>query len=182
MNKSNPNIKVFGREVGFVYVLAIAGHYKIGKSCNVDAVVTQAGRFDRSSRLLTCWPSPDYSKEEAYLHESLKAWRLEGEQFDIPSDALRWIVSLDDDEFSAWLGDTNGSSELIGHHFPRIRTPDGLRGWKCHFYPSSNTLAKACVVQREKPDYSTVERLYLQDDRGFRSVLYGGVVNLGGGQ
>jgi hypothetical protein len=173
MNRILPGLTVGGFPVGFVYVLQTTTHQKIGKSVNVDGVIAQAKRFDAGVRLLTCWPLPDYEAAETTIHEGLKQWRLNGEQFQIPTEKLNWICSLCDREFGCWLTETNCDARAIGWEFPRVYTPQNKRAWRVSYYSENDRVDWAMIVSECNPDYGTRESLFRQSSKAFNSAWLG---------
>lgn len=172
MNKSNPEILMVGAPIGFCYLLAVNGHQKIGHSMNVDGVLSNARRFDASARLLTCWVTHCHVEGEKILHEGLKKWRIENEQFQLPPEVVQWLASLDDHEYSNWVDEGDGDPRTIGYDFPRMYY-SGKRIWRCVFYPKSDSFAWTRFIGYLKPDYSVLERLWAQDSRAFQTVSLG---------
>lgn len=181
MNKATEGITMRGRQIGFCYLVSVSGHQKIGRSTNVDGVLANARRFDASARLISCWPTEDCVQVERIIHDGLARYRVENEQFNLTTDTLQWIASLCDREFGAWVTETGCDERATGWEFPRVFIAGARkRLWPCLFFPETDTAAWAMVASDTKPDYATVERLYLQDSRTFNSVWLGRPQKFGG--
>ncbi len=173
MNKVPATITLDGSPVGFIYLVAVGQHYKIGHSINVEGVLAAAGRFDASARLISCWPTCDQVMVEGIVHKGLARYRVEREQFNLPAEIVQWIASLDDREFHAWVDESGCDERTIGWRFPRMFNTEGIRGWSCLYFPETDCFAWAMVVKKEKPSYSFIEKAWMQDSRGFRSTWLG---------
>lgn len=169
MNKIGPNVLIHGKRVGFCYLLDCRGHQKIGRSSNVDGVIANARRFDASVNLVSCWPSIQFVEQEAIIHKGLQKWRIENEQFRLPPEVVQWMANLDDREFAAWVYETECDERTIGWEFPRVFANGKNRAWACLMFPESDVISWGIFIGETKPDYSFLEKAWLQDSRGFRS-------------
>jgi hypothetical protein len=172
-NAIKPGTKMYGFDVGFIYLIALGDHQKIGRSSNVDGVLASARRFDASARLVVCWPGPNCAEHEKEIHEGLKIFRVQNEQFKLPADALRWVAALDDREFGAWSTEAFCDARSIGWEFPRIYLGGEKRMWTCAYFPESDRVAWGLVASDKKPDYSLIEKAWEQNPRAFNSAWLG---------
>ncbi len=173
MNTIRDDIRIMDQPVSFCYLIAVGAHHKIGHSKSVDGVLASARRFDASARLVSCWPGPNRRETEKTLHDGLKQFRVQNEQFELPTDALKWIASLDDREFAAWEKESNCDARAIGWDFPRVFTVEEKRVWASVYFPESGAVSWGMFASDTKPDYDVLERGYLQDHRGFNSAWLG---------
>ena len=161
-------IGIRGLRLGFTYIIQCGSSQRIGSSTNVDEVVAS----EATARLLIAWPGDEFDHAKNLMHHSLDRFRNAPGQFQIPAEMLQWICSLDDREFGAWLTETDCDIRAVGWDFPRVFSRD-TRLWRCVFFPESNRVAWSMVASSTKPDYSVIEKLWLQDSRAFNSAWLG---------